>query len=260
LKSDELAKLGMGQFPLVIGGVVPMVNIDGVESGRIKFTGALLADIFLGKVKKWSDPAITAINPDLRLPNVAINVVHRIDGSGTTFVWTNYLSKESAEWRDSVGDGTTVEWPVGVGGRGNDGVAAYVTQSKNSIGYVEYTYAVRYKMPYGLVQNRAGRFVTPSAESFRAAAENADWAGTRDFYLVMTNSSGENAYPVTGVSFILMYKKAKDSNRAKLALDFFRWALEQGQDQARELDFVALPASVVQQIEVYWKRNLDSEM
>lgn len=257
LKSDELAKLDLGQFPLVIGGVVPIVNIDGVQSGRIRFTGALLADIFLGKVKKWNDPAIKAVNPELTLPNAGINVVHRLDGSGTTFNWTNYLSKQSAEWRDSVGEGTSVEWPVGVGGRGNEGVAVYVTQSKNSIGYVEYAYAVHYKMPFGLVQNQAGRFVMPNAESFRAAAESADWAGTKDFYLVMTDAAGENAYPVTAASFVLMYKKPKDINRTKLALDFFRWALEQGQNQAHELDYVPLPPPVVKQIEAYWKTNFD---
>lgn len=260
LRSEELAKLGMGQFPLVIGGVVPIVNLDGVQSGHIKFTGALLADIFLGKVRKWNDPVIKAINPELTLPNTGINVVHRLDGSGTTFNWTNYLSKESTEWRDKVGEGTTVEWPVGVGGRGNEGVAAYVTQSKNSIGYVEYAYAVRYKMAFGLVQNRAGRSVTPGAESFRAAANGADWAGAKDFYLVMTNAGGEDAYPVTATSFILMYKKAKDMNRTRVALEFFKWALERGQDEAHELDYVPLPPSLVTQIEAYWKANFDVGM
>lgn len=260
VKSDELAKLGMGQFPLVIGGVIPIVNIDGVQSGRIRFTGALLADIFLGKLKKWNDPAIKAINPELTLPNAGINVVHRLDGSGTTFNWTNYLSKESPEWRDKVGEGTTVEWPVGIGGKGNDGVAVYVSQSKNSIGYVEYAYGVRYKMPFGLVQNRAGRFVTPGAESFRAAAESADWAGAKDFYLVMTDAGGEGAYPVTATSFILMYKKPRDMNRTRVALEFFKWALERGQDQARELDYVPLPPSVVMQIEAYWRENFKEGM
>jgi phosphate transport system substrate-binding protein len=258
LTSDELAKLGIGQFPLVIGGVVPIVNIDGVEPGRIKFTGAVLADIFLGKLKKWNDPAIQAINPGLSLPNAGITVAHRTDGSGTTFNWVNYLSKVSSEWRDKVGEGTTVEWPLGVGGRGNEGVAAYVTQSKYSIGYVEYAYAVHYKLTYGLVQNQAGRLVTPNAESFRAAAAGADWAGPKDFYLVMTNASGEDAYPVTATSFILMYKKAKDVSRAKTALDFFKWALERGQDQAHELDYVPLPPSVVTQVETYWRANFDA--
>jgi phosphate transport system substrate-binding protein len=257
LKSDELARLGIGQFPLVIGGVVPIVNIDGVEPGRIKFTGELLADIFLGKLKKWNDPAIQAINPGLFLPNAGIGVVHRTDGSGTTFNWVNYLSKVSSEWRDKVGEGTAVEWPVGAGGRGNEGVAAYVTQSKNSIGYVEYAFALHYKMTYGLVQNQAGRFVTPNAGSFRAAATGTDWAGAKDFYVVMTNAGGENAYPVTATSFILMYKKAKDASRTKAALDFFKWALERGQDQADELDYVPLPPSVVTQVEAYWKTNFD---
>lgn len=258
LKSDELAKLGIGQFPLVIGGVVPIVNIDGVQPGRIRFTGPLLAEIFLGKLKKWNDPAIQAINPGLSLPDIGIVVVHRTDGSGTTFNWVNYLSKVSPEWRDKVGEGTTVEWPVGAGGKGNEGVAAYVTQSKNSIGYVEYAYALHYKLTYGLVQNQAGRFVAPNADSFRAAAASANWPSTKDFYLVMTNAGGQNAYPVTATSFILMYKKAKDVTRAKIALDFFKWALERGQEQASELDYVPLPPSVVTQIEAYWRANFDA--
>jgi phosphate transport system substrate-binding protein len=255
MKSDELAKLGMAQFPIVIGGVVPIVNIDGVQPGRIKFTGPLLADIFLGKLRKWNDPAIQAINPELNLPNAPITTVHRIDGSGTTFNWTNYLSKVSAEWRDRVGDGTFVEWPTGAGGRGNEGVALYVSQIKNSIGYVEYAYAARYRVTFGLVQNKAGRFVKPDAESFHAATEGVDWASTKDFYLVMTDAGGKDAYPVTATSFILMYKKPRDLSRTRVALDFFKWALEQGQRQADELAYVPLPSSLVAQIEAYWKTS-----
>jgi phosphate transport system substrate-binding protein len=255
LKSGELAKLGLAQFPIVIGGVVPVVNIEGVPPARLRFTGPLLADIFRGKLRKWNDPAIQAINPDISLPNAAIAVVHRIDGSGTTFNWTNYLSKVSPEWRDKVGEGTYVEWPVGAGGKGNEGVALLVNQTRNSIGYVEYAYAVHYKMTFGLVQNMAGRFVKPDADSFRAAADNADWASTSDFYLVMTNSAGESAYPITATSFILMYKQAKDPGRNNVALEFFKWALEHGQKQADELDYVPMPPSVVKQIEAYCKAS-----
>ena len=248
LKSDELGKLGLGQFPLVIGGVVPVVNIDGVKPGQLKLTGPLLADIFLGKLRMWNDPVLQALNPDVKLPNAEITVVHRLDGSGTTFNWANYLSKLSPEWRDKVGEGTSVEWR-------NEGVAVFVGQIKNSIGYVEYAYALHYNMTYGLVQNRSGRFVKPNAESFQAAAQGGEWADTKDFYRVMTDAGGERAYPITATTFILMYKKPKDVEHAKVALEFFRWAFEQGQRQAEELDYVPLPSSLVTQIEAYWKVN-----
>ena len=252
LGSDELNKLGLGQFPLVIGGVVPVVNIDGVQPGQLKFTGSVLADIFLGKLQKWNDPALQALNPDIQLPDAPIIVVHRSDGSGTTFNWVNYLSKSSAEWRDKVGEGTAVEWPIGIGGRGNEGVAVFVAQTKNSIGYVEYAYARHYKMIYGLVRNKAGQFVRPDAESFQAAAEGLDWKAAKDFYLVMTDADGERSYPITATTFILMYKTPKNLERSKVALDFFKWALEQGRSQAEDLDYVPLPASLVAQIESYW--------
>ena len=260
LKSDELGPLGLGQFPLVIGGVVPVVHIDGVEPGQVKFSGALLAQIFLGKLTKWNDPALQALNPDIKLPDAAITVVHRSDGSGTTFNWVNYLSKVSPEWRDKVGEGTSVEWPIGVNGKGNEGVAVFVNQIKNSIGYVEYAYALHYNMTFGLVQNKAGRFVSPNAVSFQAAAVGVDWDKTKDFYLVMTDAEGEGAYPITATTFILMYKKPKDAQRSKAALEFFKWALEQGQKQAGEPDYVPLPVSLVKQIEAYWKANVGAEM
>ena len=257
LKSDELSKLGLGQFPLVIGGVVPVINIDGIKPGQLKFTGPLLADIFLGKLKKWDDPALQALNPDLKLPDAAITAVHRSDGSGTTFNWVDYLSKASPDWRDKVGEAaTTVDWPIGVGGKGNEGVGVFVRQIKNSIGYVEYAYALHYGMTFGLVRNKAGRFVSPNAESFQAAAEGFDWAKTSDFYLVMTDADGEQAYPITATTFILLYKRPKDVERSKAALQFFKWALENGQRQAAELDYVPLPASLVKQIESYWKANV----
>ena len=260
LKSDELDKFGLSQFPLVIGGVVPIVNIDGIRQGQLKVTGPLLAEIFLGKLRKWNDPALKALNPDVELPNAEINVVHRSDGSGTTFNWANYLSKESTEWRDTVGEGTAVDWPTGVGGNGNEGVAVYVSQIKNSIGYVEYAYALRYKLSFALVQNKAGHFVKPNVASFQAAAEGFDWGSTKDFYLVMTDADGARAYPITATTFILMSKKPKDAERSKAALQFFKWALEQGRKQAEELDYVPLPSSLVAQIEAYWKENVGGNM
>ncbi|MGZ5938862.1 MAG: phosphate ABC transporter substrate-binding protein PstS [Rhizomicrobium sp.] len=252
LRPEELEKRGLGQFPLVVGGVVPIVNIDGVGPGVMRFSGAMLADIFLGKIRNWDDPAIRALNPDVNLPAAAISVIHRSDGSGTTFNWANYLSKVSPEWKDKVGEGTTVDWPTGAGGKGNEGVAAFVAVAKNSISYVEYAYAIKNKLAYGLVQNRAGRFVQPGAETFQAAAMNANWSGTKDFFLIMTDAPGENVYPVTATAFIIMYKQPKDFRRAKLARDFFRWSLENGQAQAEALSYVPLPPPLVRQIEDYW--------
>ncbi|MBO0755245.1 MAG: phosphate ABC transporter substrate-binding protein PstS [Bradyrhizobiaceae bacterium] len=260
LQPDQLAKLGMSQFPLVIGGVVPVVNLEGVHAGQMKFTGPLLADIFLGNVRKWNDPAIRAINPDLRLPDADITVVHRLDGSGTTFNWVNYLSKVSAEWHDKVGEGTSVEWPNGVAGKGNEGVALFVSTIKNSIGYVEYTYALQYNMTFGQVQNKTGRFVRPDADSFRAAAEGVNWQATKDFYLLMTDADGQNAYPITATTFILIYRKPTDPSRTKAALAFFKWAFDQGQRPAEDLKYVPLPSSLVAQIESYWKANVVAGM
>jgi phosphate transport system substrate-binding protein len=253
MKPDELNKLGLGQFPIVIGGIVPVVNIDGVRPGQIRFSGPLLADIYLGKVKTWDDPAIAEINPGLKLPKSAISVVHRSDGSGTTFNWVNYLSKMSPEWKEKVGEGTAVEWPVGLGGKGNEGVAAFVTQTKNSIGYVEYAYVLQNNMTYGLVQNKVGKFIKPDAAGFQAAAASADWAKARDFYLIMTDAPGDDAYPIAASVFVIMYKKPRDAARAQAAFDFFRWTMEHGQKQADDLHYVPLPANLVQQIEGYWK-------
>jgi phosphate transport system substrate-binding protein len=253
MKPEDLQKLGMGQFPLVIGGIAPVVNIDGVQAGQMRFTGQVLADIYLGNIKNWNDPAIAKINPDLKLPNAGIGVVHRSDGSGTTFNWVNYLSKVSAEWKDNVGEGTAVEWPVGVGGKGNEGVATYVNQTKNSIGYVEYAYILQNKMTYGLVQNKAGKFIKPDAASFQAAAASADWGNARDFYLVMTDAPGDDAYPIAATVFMIIYKQPKDPARTNAAMDFFKWVLESGQKQANDLDYVPLPDSLVKQIENYWK-------
>ncbi len=255
LRPEELAKAALGQFPLVIGGVVPVVNIEGIAPGKLRFTGALLADIFLGKIKKWDDPAIKALNPDIQLPAAPIIVVHRIDGSGTTFNFTNYLSKVSPEWKQQVGEGVAVEWPLGVGGKGNEGVAAYVGISKNSISYVEYAYAVKNALSYGLVQNRAGRFVQPNAATFQAAAAAADWGTTTDFYRIMTDAPGENSYPITATSFIHMPKQPKDPAKSRLAIEFFRWSLENGGKDASALNYVPLPSDLLDRIESYWKSD-----
>jgi phosphate transport system substrate-binding protein len=197
---DQLAQIGLAQFPAVMGGILPVVNVEGIEPGQLRFTGPLLADIYLGKTKRWNDPRIAAVNPGVALPDQAITVVHRSDGSGTTFNWVNYLSKVSAEWKSKVGEGTSVSWPTGVGGKGNEGVAEYVNRIKGSIGYVEYAYVLQNKMKYGLVQNAAGNFIKPSVATFQAAAASAEWTKAQDFYLVMTNAPGAEAYPITATT------------------------------------------------------------
>jgi len=257
LKPEELDKLGMVQFPLVIGGVVPVVHVEGVKPGEMRFTGRLLADIFLGNIRNWSHPAIQKINPDLKLPNIAITVVHRVDGSGTTFNWSNYLSKMSSEWKATVGESTSLEWPHGVGGKGNDGVASLMASIPGSIGYLEYTYALQKidKISFGVVQNSAGKFVSPNSETFQDAASSADWKNTKDFFLIMTDAPGANAYPITATTFVLMYKQPKSSESTAITVDFMRWSLESGQPLAESLDYVPLPSALVQQIEVYWKAN-----
>jgi phosphate transport system substrate-binding protein len=258
LKPEELDKLGMAQFPLVIGGVVPVIHIDGIKPGEMRFTGRLLADIFLGNVRNWNHPSIQKINPDLKLPNMPISVVHRLDGSGTTFNWSNYLSKVSSEWKASVGEGTSVEWPLGLGGKGNDGVASLVAMVPGSIGYLEYAYALQKldKISYGVVQNSAGNFVSPSASTFQAAASSADWNNARDFFLIMTDAPGTDAYPITATTFVLMYKRPKSPENTAVTMDFLRWSLESGQSQAEQLHYVPLPQALVQQVEAYWNANL----
>ncbi len=253
---EELSQAGLTQFPVVIGGVVPVVNIPGVEAGKLKLTGPVLADIFLGKITKWNDPAITALNPDIKLDDSLITVVHRSDGSGTTFNWVNYLSKVSDEWKTKVGEGTSVQWPAGVGGKGNEGVAAYVKQIKHSIGYVELAYALQNKMAYTQVKNRDGKFIEPSLASFQAAAASADWSNAKDFYLVITDAPGAKSWPIAASVFVLMYKEPKDAAGTKAALDFFKWSLEHGQAQAKALDYVPLPDALVKQIEAHWKAEI----
>jgi len=257
LKPEELAAAGLAQFPSVIGGVVPVVNVPGVASGALKLDGETLANIFLGKITKWNDPAIVALNGGVQLPDRKITVVHRSDGSGTTFNFVNYLSKVSPDWKGKVGEGTSVKWPVGIGGKGNEGVAAYVKQIVGGIGYVELSYALQNKMSYSRLKNAAGNFVLPSDESFSAAAASAEWGNAKDFYLVMTNAPGANSWPITATNFILMYKQPKNAAGAKNAKEFFRWVYANGDTQAKALDYVPLPDALVKQIETYWSTNMN---
>lgn len=257
LKPEELAKHGLAQFPSAIGGVVPVINVPGVASGAMKLDGPLLADIFLGKVTQWNDPRIVELNRGLALPAMKITVVHRSDGSGTTFNFVNYLSKVSPEWKQKVGGGTAVKWPTGVGGKGNEGVAAYVKQIRGGIGYVELSYALQNRMAYTRLKNAAGNYVLPSDETFQAAAASAEWGKSKDFYLIMTDAPGENAWPIAATNFILMYKKPKDVARARAAKEFFRWAYANGDAQAKALDYVPLPDALVKQIEAYWASQMN---
>ncbi len=255
LKPEDLAASGLYQFPSVSGGIVPVVNIPGLEMGKIRFTGPILADIFLGKLTNWNDPVIAAVNPGVTLPDLRITVVHRSDGSGTTFNWVNYLAKVSVEWRTKVGEGTSVRWPVGVGGKGNEGVAAYTKQITGAIGYVELSYALVNKLNYAAVRNRAGNFIVPSNESIAAAAASADWANSKDFSLVITDAPGDSSYPISATNFILMHKKPKNAASSKQAIDFFTWVYANGDAAATKLGYVPLPDALVTQIEAYWAQT-----
>jgi phosphate transport system substrate-binding protein len=256
MKPDELQKFGLCQFPLVVGGVVPVVNVDGVKPGELRFTAEILTDIFLGKIKIWNDPALQTLNSDIKLPPEPIAVAHRSDSSGTTFNFVNYLSKVSQEWRDKVGEGAKVQWPLGASATDNEGVAAFVTRTRFSIGYVEYAYAVQNKLAYGIVENKAGWFVIPNTENVEAALVGVDWKNAQDFHFVMTDAPLQNAYPIAAAVFILTYKQIKDSDRAKVALDFFKWSLDRGQQRAESLDYAPLPTSLVKAIEAYWKAQI----
>jgi phosphate transport system substrate-binding protein len=255
LSADDLKAGGLGQFPSVIGGIVPVMNIEGVAPGQLKLDGETLAKIFLGEITVWNDPAIVALNPGMKLPDSKITVVHRSDGSGTSYNFTNYLSKVSDGWKSKIGFGTTVPWPVGVGGKGNEGVSAYVKQIKNSIGYVEYAYALQNKMTHAQLKNAAGKFIQPNSKAFQAAADTADWANAKDFNLIMTNAPGDGAWPITATTWIIMYKQPKNAEQSQAAFNFFKWSLENGQQQASALDYVALPDSLVKRIEGYWKSD-----
>ncbi|TGD94572.1 phosphate ABC transporter substrate-binding protein PstS [Methylobacterium nonmethylotrophicum] len=256
LKGDDLDKDGLAQFPSAIGAEVPAISVPGIEARQMKLTGPILADIYLGKISKWDDPKIKALNPDLKLPSAGINVVYRSDGSGTTFVWTDYLSRVSDEWKSKVGANTSVSWPIGVGGKGNEGVSATVKQIPNSIGYVEYAYAKQNKLSYALIQNKDGKFPVPEIESFQAAAANADWKSAPGFGIILNNQPGEKAWPVTSATFILMHKKSDKPDRATAALKFFDWAYSNGDKLASDLEYVPLPANVKDQVRAVWKSDI----
>ncbi|MFA7394543.1 MAG: phosphate ABC transporter substrate-binding protein PstS [Pigmentiphaga sp.] len=256
LTAEDLQTSGLLQFPAVIGGTVPVVNIAGVKPGELKLSGELLADIFLGKIKKWNDPAIASLNPDLKLPSADIIVVHRSDGSGTTFGWTNYLSKVSPEWKSTVGEGKAVKWPVGQGGKGNEGVAAYVGQLSNTIGYVEYAYAKQNNLSWAQLRNQAGKFVQPEQEAFAAAAANADWDNAPGMGVVLTNEPGDTSWPVTAATFILIHKEQSDAAQGKAVLEFFDWAWKNGAEAAAELDYVPLPDEVTAKVRNVWKTEV----
>ncbi len=252
LKDEQLAELGVFQFPTAIGGVVPVINVKGIEPGQLRLTGPVIADIYLGKIKKWNDPAIQALNPKLVFPDQDIVVVRRADGSGTTFIWTNYLSKISKEFNDNIGAGTAVNWKVGAGGKGNEGVAAMVRQLPGALGYVEYAYVKQTKMNWVNVQNSAGTWVAPTEDSFKAAAAGADWNKT--YYQILTNQSHKDAWPITGATFILIYTKPADPEKARGVTKFFDWAFTNGDKAADDLDYVALPDSLKTKIRADWAR------
>jgi phosphate transport system substrate-binding protein len=252
LTDEKLKESGLFQFPTVIGGVVPVINLKGIEPGQLRLTGTVIADIFLGKITKWNDNAIKVLNPTLALPEQAITVVRRADGSGTTFIWTNYLSKVSKEFKDTIGDGTAVNWKVGAGGKGNEGVAAMVRQLPGTLGYVEFAYVKQTKMNWVNVQNSAGTWVAPTEDAFKAAAANADWNKT--YYQILTNQEGKEAWPISGATFILVHTKPTDATAAKTAINFFDWAFTNGDKAADDLDYVALPLAVKNKIRADWKK------
>ena len=256
LPDEELAKNGLMQFPTVIGGVVPVVNIKGIAPGQLKLNGQVLGDIFLGKITKWNDAAIKALNAGLALPDADIAVVRRADGSGTSFIFTNYLSKANADWKSKVGEGTAVNWPTGAGGKGNEGVAAFVARLPNSIGYLEYAYVKQNKLTYAQMKNAAGNFVSPDENAFKAAAAGADW--NKSFYQVLTNQPGKDSWPLTGATFILMQKVQDKPADATATLKFFAWAYKNGEKMADELDYVNMPAAVKTQIEKAWGQIKDA--
>ena len=256
LKPEVLEKDGLMQFPAVMGGVVPVLNVTGIEAGQLKLDGDVLAAIFLGKITKWNDAAIVALNPSAKLPDEVITVVHRSDGSGTTFIFTNYLSKVSADWKATVGEGTAVSWKVGTGGKGNEGVASYVQRIKNSIGYVEYAYALQNKMTHAQMKNREGQFVNPNDDSFKAAAAGAEWEKAPGFYELLTNEPGKASWPITGATFILMHKVQAKPESAKAVLSFFDWAYSNGNEMAAAMDYVPMPEKVQKLVRAAWTKEI----
>ncbi len=256
LKGEDLTKDGLVQFPTVMGGVVPAVNIAGVEPGKLKLSGDVLAGIYMGEIKKWNDPKIVALNGDLKLPDANINPVYRSDGSGTTFVFTDYLSKVSAEWKSKIGNNTSVQWPVGIGGKGNEGVSASVKQVANSIGYVEYAYAKQNNLTYTDLINKEGKKVEPTDASFSAAAANADWSSQPGYGVILANQPGAETWPMTAATWILVYKQPEDATATAEALKFFAWSYEKGGEMAAELDYVPMPDSVVKSVEAMWTKDI----
>ncbi|KAG8152667.1 phosphate ABC transporter substrate-binding protein PstS [Burkholderia catarinensis] len=254
LKDDELAKDGLFQFPTVVGGVVPVVNVPGVKPGELTLSGPVLGDIYLGKIKKWNDPAIAALNPKVKLPDTDIAVVRRADGSGTSFIWTNYLSKVNDEWKSKIGEGTAVNWPTGTGGKGNDGVAAFVQRLPGAVGYVEWAYAKKNNMIYTALKNSTGTVVEPKTETFKAAAAGANWS--KSFYQILTNQPGKEAWPVVGATFVLLHAKQEKPEQAKETLKFFDWAFRNGNQAATDLDYISLPDPVVSEIRKQWKAKI----
>ncbi|RKR44731.1 phosphate ABC transporter substrate-binding protein PstS [Paraburkholderia sp. BL17N1] len=254
LKDDELAKDGLFQFPTVVGGVVPVVNVPGVKPAELTLSGEVLGDIYLGKIKKWNDPAIVALNPKVKLPDTDIAVVRRADGSGTSFIWTNYLSKVNADWKSKVGEGSTVNWPTGTGGKGNDGVAAFVQRLPGAIGYVEWAYAKQNHMTYVALKNSTGTVVEPKTETFKAAAAGADWS--KSFYQILTNEPGKNAWPIVGATFVLLHTAQDKPAQGAETLKFFDWAFKNGTQAANDLDYISLPDSVVAEIRTQWKAKV----
>ena len=256
MSGEQLDKIGLMQFPAVIGGTVAVVNVEGVKPGQLKLTGPVLADIYLGKIKIWNDPAIQSLNADVKLPAAQIIVVHRSDGSGTTFGWTNYLSKVSPDWKAKVGEGKAVKWPAGQGGKGNEGVAAYVKQLKNSIGYVEFAYAKQNGLAWTQISNKDGKFVQPELKSFSAAAANAKWDSAPGMGVVLTDQPGADSWPVTSATFIVLYKEQVKADKGKATVAFFDWAFVKGAETAAAMDYVPLPPAVTDQIRAAWKANL----
>jgi phosphate transport system substrate-binding protein len=256
LTPSEITKAGLVQFPTVIGGDVPVVNLAGINSGELKLDGTTLAKIYLGEIKKWDDPAIAKLNPSAKLPSQAIVVVHRSDGSGTTFIFTDYLSKVSADWKTKVGANTAVEWPAGIGAKGNEGVANNVAQTRGAIGYVEYAYAKQNKMTTVNMINRDGKAVAPNAEAFQAAAANAEWEKTPNFYVILTDQPGAGTWPIAGATFILIHKQPQDPAAASEALKFFSWAYAKGSKMAEDLDYVPMPSNVVGAIQKVWGQDI----
>lgn len=259
LTPEELKQSDLTQFPTVLGGVVPVIHLDGVKPGQLKLTGDVLADIFLGKIKKWNDPQIASLNADVILPEKNITVVHRADGSGTTFLFTDYLSKMSQEWKDKVGADASVSWPIGTGGKGNEGVANFVRQIKNSIGYVEAAYVKQNKMNFAQLQNADGLYVSPTEDSFRAAAANAQWDETTGFYEILTNKPGQGSWPITGATFVLMPRSPANPEQALNVLKFFKWAYINGNEMALALDYIPLPHGIVQLVEDSWRTNIKNK-